>query len=426
MRVCTIALVWAATLGAADEQRLALAMKAQAEWEHVERAAAPQLRDTVACVQSQAGLLPLGTREDMPIIHYHKGYCTLVGATITHNAAEFAEAAAEFDKVIATWPAHDPNGGKNSPPEPVSVGVRVLAQVARLETGPDEETIERARKEIASAIDPPACSWYMMPPKFCEGIVEAGRQWLGWMALRRGNLVEAAREFSTLPDSGWPAWVAGRKAFADHKYGDAAMQYHRAVEVWARAGQEPARSLTARLSPGPDMAAALADLGGAQLLAGDTTSAMATLDGAIKTNPGDARAFYLRARAKELVGQTEAALADYNLASRTAFASAKDLASGEAHLYRGIQFYRRKDYARAEDEFASALNFEIQAPLRADAEAWRHLAAVARGSCRASREYLERSLSAVSPYFPVGEARTLLAACTAAQTAGGIGGDFPK
>jgi Tfp pilus assembly protein PilF len=113
-----------------------------------------------------------------------------------------------------------------------------------------------------------------------------------------------------------------------------------------------------------------------------------------------------------LAGQPDLALSDYNLASRTAFANAKDLASGEAHLYRGIFLYRRKDYARAEDEFSSALNFEVPAAIRSDAVAWRHLAAVAGGSCATEREFLARSLADVSPYFPKAEARAIVASCS--------------
>jgi hypothetical protein len=137
----------------------------------------------------------------------------------------------------------------------------------------------------------------------------------------------------------------------------------------------------------------------------------------VKADPSNARAIYLRGRARELAGQADAALADYNLASRTAFANATDLASGEAHLYRGILLLRRKDPARAEDEFSSALNFAIPAKMRADAEAWRHMAAVKSGSCTASRGLLEESLARVSPYFPKSEARAALAACSAATSA---------
>jgi hypothetical protein len=90
---------------------------------------------------------------------------------------------------------------------------------------------------------------------------------------------------------------------------------------------------------------------------------------------------------------------------------ARDLASGEAHFYRGILLYRRQDFARAEEEFSSALNFEMTVALRPDARAWRHLAAVAGGSCGAARQSLDLALASVSPFFPQAEARSLAASC---------------
>jgi tetratricopeptide (TPR) repeat protein len=238
------------------------------------------------------------------------------------------------------------------------------------------------------------------------------------MALGQENLDQAARDFSAFAGSGWPVWISGLRAFREAKYSQAETDYARALEAWRRAAREPAPSLDARLAPHPDMASALADLGGAELLAGHPESAIATLDQAVNAAPAGARALYLRARAREKAGAAEAALADYNLASRTAFAQARDLASGEAHFYRGILLYRRKDYARAEDEFSSALNFEIPASLRADAAAWRHLAAVAGGACGISRQFLMRVLGSVSPYFPKEEAAALLSACRAGGPAG--------
>jgi Tfp pilus assembly protein PilF len=160
------------------------------------------------------------------------------------------------------------------------------------------------------------------------------------------------------------------------------------------------------------MSGAYTELGGAQLLAGNPSAAVGSLTLAVKESSSNARALYLRARAEEVAGRAEAADSDYSLASRTAFANARDLASGEAHLYRGILLYRRRQYPAAEDEFSSALNFDIAATLRADAAAWRRLAAVVSGSCGASRSALEQALPAASPYFPKDEARAALAACT--------------
>jgi hypothetical protein len=77
-------------------------------------------------------------------------------------------------------------------------------------------------------------------------------------------------------------------------------------------------------------------------------------------------------------------------------------------------FYRRQDFAHAEEEFSSALNFEMTAALRPDARAWRHLAGVAGGSCGAARDSLSHALAAVSPFFPRDEARSRASACDAA------------
>lgn len=248
-----------------------------------------------------------------------------------------------------------------------------------------------------------------MITEFCRQMVETGRQWLGWIALREGRMDDAARLLTGSSDSGWDQWVQGRRSFDAGSYPDAAANYARAIEIWKSMWPQP--PLVRALGPRPNVPVAQADLGGAQLLAGDAAAAIRTLDVSIKADPSNAHAIFLRARAKEIGGQKEAALADYNLASRTALAAAQDLASGEAHLYRGILFYRRKDFARAEDEFSSALNFEVTPALRQDASAWRHLSAVAGGSCAAAREFLDGSLARVSPFFPKQEARSLAAAC---------------
>ena len=249
-------------------------------------------------------------------------------------------------------------------------------------------------------------------PKSCERLAPAAKVWKGWIALNAGDPYTAATLFDAEPNSGWPDYAAGYLAFRGGRYAESAQRYRAALDAWTRAQESKALPLAERLDPPENIPELLSELGGAQIVAGDATGAIATLDRSLEGAP-NARAYYLRARAKELTGQAEAALADYNLASRVAFADAKDLKSGEAHLYRGILLYRRKDYKRAEEEFTSALNFEISTTLRPDASAWRHLAAVASGSCGASREYLERALGSVSPYFPKAEAQAAAAGCRA-------------
>jgi tetratricopeptide (TPR) repeat protein len=421
MKVWIFTFLGFSALFGADEQRLALTLKAQADFNRVELSGAPQLQDASACIQTQAALLAVASPADLPLIHYRKGYCTLASAIVTGDSQQFTEAAAEFDRSIETWAGREAVVSKKLPAAPVSSGVRVLASVARLEAGADGAVRERARQEIESALGAPACPPSIMSAGSCESVSVLGRDWLGWMALEAGRIDEAARDFSGAPASAWSSWAAGRQALEQGRYADAVTGYRRAVRIWESARTDQPPSVLGRLDPPNDLAAAYDGLGGAQILAGDTSGAIASLTRAAQSNPDDSRALYLRARAREIAGQTESALSDYNLASRTAFAHAKDLASGEAHLYRGILLYRRKDFHRAEDEFASALNFEIPAELRADAVAWRHLAAVSSGSCDASRQYLGQSLAAVSPYFPREEARAAMASCTTALNAAGGG-----
>jgi tetratricopeptide (TPR) repeat protein len=425
MTVWVLTILGASALFAADEQQLALALKAQTDFDRVELAAVPQLKDTSACVLSQAAVLPVTVAPELPLIHFRKGYCTLAGAALTRNAAQFTEAATEFEKGIESWPPRYPTSGKLRAVDPVSSGLYVLAAVSRLEAGADEAGTDRAKQTLASALSARTCSSTIMPAALCGSLLEVGKEWLGWIALQRGEIYDAAVQLAGANESGWSQWSEGKRAFRDRNYAEAMSQYRKAIAIWEPARHREPSSLVSRLRPTPDLAKAYADLGGAELLAGDRAAAIASLNQAAKEDPADARSMYLRARAKELSGQMEAALADYNLASRNAFAAAKELASGDAHLYRGILMFRRKDFARAEDEFGSALNFEISPSLRSDAVAWRHMAAVATGSCDSSRQLLERALETVTPYFPKEEARTLVSSCRT-TAAGRAAGDSVK
>jgi tetratricopeptide (TPR) repeat protein len=413
MRVFFIIVLSMTPLAAADEQRLALESKAQTDFERVQKAPVPQLRDTITCIQSQAALLPVASRDGLAAIHYRKGYCTLAGARIANQSSEFSAAAAEFDKAIQNWPARIAAAPKNRPADPLPSALKVMASIARLQAAPDEAGVAREASAIASAENAHECSSPLMEAGFCEAVLRVGRQWLGWISLRRDEMEAAVRDLAGAERSGWSAWALGRKAFRDRNYPEAAAQYGRAVEIWETAKRDAAVTLIDGLGPAPDLKTGHLDLGSAQLLAGDYRAAIENLSRSVKEEPTGAHALFLRARARELAGQDEAAVADYNLASRSAFAAAQDLASGEAHLYRGIVMYHRKDFGRAEDEFASALNFSIPPSFRSDAAAWRHLAAVSAGSCDSSRVNLEHALASVSPYFPKDQARRQMAACLA-------------
>ena len=255
------------------------------------------------------------------------------------------------------------NGGKAKPVEPVSAGLYVLAAVSHLQANPDEAATEKAKEDLVNALNSRTCSSTVMPSSFCGWLLNLGKEWLGWMALQRGEIDEAAVQLAGANESGWSQWAQGKRAFRDKVYGEAMSQYptgnrdlgagaaHGATHAWLHAFVRV-----------PELSKAYADLGGAELLAEIRAAAIASLNQSAKEDPSDARSLYLRARAKELSGQMEGALADYNLASRNAFAAAKELASGEAHLYRGILLFRRKDFPRAEDEFGSALNSRSPQP----------------------------------------------------------------
>ena len=401
-----------AVLRAADEQLLALAMRAQSDFDRVQNASGPDLPEATRCEQSEAALLPVAAPTDLSQTHFRKGYCTLAAALITHDSGNFLQAASEFEEALKTWPEHTARAPKNRPVEPLSSGLRLLAPIARLEAGgahPDAAELVRENRQISAALDKPVCPASFFPAATCDALLATGRLWLGWIALQQDDLDQASRELSPLPDAAWTHYVTGKRSFHDRHYTEAARHFGEAIDRWKP--EDLSAPLAARLSPRPDLPQALADWGSAQFLSGDTSAAIPTLDAAVKIAPDPARALFLRARAEELAGRMDVALADYSLASRTALAHAQDLASGEAHLYRGILLYRRKDFTHAENEFASALNFDIPKALRPDAIAWRHMAAVEQGGCAASRSALEDSLAEVSPYFPKDEARAVAASC---------------
>jgi hypothetical protein len=414
VRVLTLffATISATALFAADEARLALVLRAQTDFGRVVLAPAPTLHDTNICIQTQAALIPVATAEEAPIVQFRKGYCTLAASTITKEPNGFLHAAFAFDQAIAAWPARSVFLIKKLAPEPLPSVLPVLASIARLSAGKGDA------KPIAAAVNVRVCNDALTTPQACESILQAGREWLGWTALQRDDIDAAAREFPSA-STAWTSWVAAKRSFRYNLYAEAVADYRRAVAAWDAQFRAASRPLRERLGPPVDLSVAYTELGGAQLLARDAAGALTTLNQAVRHDSTNARALFFRALARDAAGQPDAAIADYNLAARNALAKANDTASGEAHLYRGISFYRRKDFARAEDEFTNALNFEISPGMRADAVAWRRLAVVAAGSCEVGRKYLEEAMPAASPFFPRDEARATMTACAAAPTARG-------
>src|SRR5262249_59377686 len=101
-----------------EPQQLALVLKAQSDFDRVELNPVPQLADVGSCLQSQASLLAASAPEEIALLYFRRGYCTLAGATITNANREFLAAAADFDRAINAWPARIRK--KDEPPAPGS------------------------------------------------------------------------------------------------------------------------------------------------------------------------------------------------------------------------------------------------------------------------------------------------------------------
>jgi hypothetical protein len=400
-----------ATPGSASEERLVLAERARADFERLASAPSPQLRDTSVCIQSQAAMLAVATLEEAPLLWFRKGYCTLTAATITRETNGYLQAASTFEQAIAAWQSRNSAAAaKKQATEPLPSVLTALASISRLKAGQGEA------KAIAGAVSAHTCNDSLTAPQVCEAIFEAGREWIGSAALLHDDIAGAAREFPPAA-TGWTNWVTAKQSLVDHRYADAATAFRCAVEAWeAEIRSGASAPLRARLGPPVDLSEAYTELGGARLLTGDIQGAIASLNEAVHRDSTNARALFLRGRAREAAGQTDDAIADYRLAARSALAKGGDRDSAEADLYRGIAFYRGKEFTLAESEFTSAVNFETSPAVHADAVAWRRLAVVAGGNCEIGSKYLEEALPSVSPYFPREEARAAMNACSLSDT----------
>lgn len=387
----------------ANDASLALALRAQSDFDRVELAPFPDVQDTSRCAQSEAQFLPLTPPQDVALVRFRKGYCEILNAAATGSRSGFVQAAGDFANAMVAW------GARGT--EPMPSGLAVLSVIARLEAQPDPAVLSDIKAGLDQAIHKPACPANLMSARLCRELIDTGQLWRGWLALREEDLGAAARMFARFPGLGWNAWIAGRQALEGRRYPIAAEEFGKAVEAWKNARKYPLAGSIHILGPKPDLGEGLHELGSAQYLAGLYQAAVATLDAVVKARPEDARALFIRGLAKAAVGQPEAALQDYQLASRAAFANpGLPFAAGQAHFYRGVWLMARKNYEQAEDEFASALNFGPGPALRPDVAAWRQMAAMAAGSC-ASAPHLKASLGKASDFFPRRKAEALFARC---------------
>src|SRR5436190_15003003 len=195
MRPILLLLLTSAGALAADENLLALALRAQSDFDRVEISAVPVLPDTLACVQSQAMVLPVTRPMELSLVYYRKGYCELVNGTLTANRVEYHEAIHDFEKAIEAWPDRVKKG-VTAPP--VSSGLRVLLGAAHLLA--DGNSDPRVTHDLEEAVGRGECSGGDMPAAKCQALVSVGRLWLGWIAGREGRLADAARWFAPFRD----------------------------------------------------------------------------------------------------------------------------------------------------------------------------------------------------------------------------------
>src|SRR3954464_13806341 len=151
MNVRLFTILAATSLFAQEQPRLALALKAQTDFERVFLAPTPVLHDTNACIQTQASMVPIGTPEELPLFHFRKGYCTLAAATITNETGGFLQAATEFDKAVEAWSLRNAFFAKKRPAEPLPSIFPVLASISRRKAGKGEP------KDIAAAVAAHTC-----------------------------------------------------------------------------------------------------------------------------------------------------------------------------------------------------------------------------------------------------------------------------
>ena len=391
------ALMMTGPLLASDD--LGLLSRAAYEFGRVHGAPRPELKNAIGCVQSQAALLPVAGPEEQHAVHFRKGLCELVAGRLRGSEKENRDAVADLQQTIAKWPATSPG---------LSGGVRVALAVARLQVEGEEATVlENIARDLQAVIVRPQCLGSVpMSITECERYVDLGRVWLGWIRFRQGRLTESEEMLQRVPMTWWSQRVAGRNALGRRRYSEAVWRFERALAAPAPGG------IPGALMPRADSPRMLYEFAEARAFAGNPAAALDTVNEAIKADPKNAQALFLRARLREMSGLSKESQADYELASRTAFANVDTpFEAGYAHYYRGVSLFRRRDFARAENEFASALNFEIAEDAKPDVNAWRSMAVLAGGACGSSAVQLRAALSGTSPLFPTVEAEQLLAGC---------------
>lgn len=385
------------------------AARAKADFEKVDSAPIPSVRDSLGCVQSHAALLAVTRPEEQYVVHYRKGYCELFAAIVSENSASFQAASKDFLQAIAAWP-------KKSA-DKLPSGLRALAAIARLEQGRAADSYPEIVRELETAVATPNCGPNpAMGAGFCLALVDTAKTWLGWFAYRKDDLEQSIRFFDAVKGSIWNLWASGRQAQRENRLPEAVALFDRTFKAWLVATESLNPDVVFLLGPKLDLPSIHFQIARAEYALKRYDSAIANLDVAIKSAPTNSYAIFLRARAKDALHLDPPALADYALAATTA-RSTNDAswAYGDAYFHRAVILYRRKEYALAENEFTRALEAKVADVVPADLIAWRTLSAVAGGKCKEMGDVLESALRAATAGFPKAEADALLFDCRLKQ-----------
>ncbi len=383
--------------------------KADADFDKVDASPIPKIQDTMSCVQSNAAAAAGVRIEEQYLFQYRKGYCELFGAILTGNVDGFHAAATDFGEAVAAWP-------KKTLTEPPAA-LSALIVIAKLEQGRAADSSPDLPRELEAAIANPNCpATPLMSPAFCAEIVSTAKVWLGWLALRKSDFAKAAASFGSVPGNPWSLWIAARNAQQEKKLAEATDLYEKLLEEWSARQKSSNPDVPTLLGPKPEPVAINYQLGVMDYERERFDSSIARLDAVIKVTPQNSYAIFLRARSKDRLQQLNPALDDYLLAAQTAKMNGDtNWNVGQAHYFRGLVFYRLKDFARAESEFSNALASPLSEIPASDVTAWRAMAAVSGGGCKTSTDALESTAQSTTDQFPKAEAAALVINCRLKQ-----------
>lgn len=349
-----------------DKETPAVAAARQA-FEKVESSySIPVSGDLRACIEAQQDAHKSAPKPYRPILQARQSYCEFLDASLTGDPAALAKSAAAL------------NSARGDDRNDSAALLKVCAMIAMLKSTAHASLDAQAAQDLYTAVPTLNC----LKPGFadtrtCNAVGSAAHLWLGWVALRKHELIQAEAAFHHVDGTPWNAWVAGIYALDSHRWRDASLAFGEASASWPVRAKSLVEWLGPKLAPG-ELPARLAY---AQAMAGDFEAAIPNLDAAISARPDDAQSLFLRSRLRESLPDLEAAI--------------KATAPDQAHFYRAILFERRHEYPAAIRELDAAA---VQG--NPDLAAWKALTNVASGECSADPAGLEKAVAGVTPLFP--------------------------